>query len=337
MVVTALVRSAARAARCAPEPHQRVARGAARAGAGRPTRRSLCVRAEGHARPPAHVEEVTSTKNPYVKHCVKLRRNATYRADSGTALLTGLAPIRELAAAGLLNIRVLISSGQAATADIPAAQRLQVSDAVMERLAGLEGAGGGASGGVVAAEVELPSPAALADRLRAPPPHGLPSHRLLALDSVQDPGNMGTLLRTACGLGWSGAFLLPGCCDPWNDKALRAARGATFRLPLATGGWDELEAVLGGDAVMLAADVPRAGAGAAPSLRAVAAGSAPVCLVLGSEGQGLSEAGRRRCAAVGVPMLGDMESLNVAAAGAILMHSLGPVGLAGLRGAGSKA
>ncbi|GFR49266.1 hypothetical protein Agub_g11245, partial [Astrephomene gubernaculifera] len=51
-----------------------------------------------------------------------------------------------------------------------------------------------------------------------------PPVRLLVLDGVQDPGNLGTLVRTALAFGWQGVFLLPGCCDPFNDKALRASR-----------------------------------------------------------------------------------------------------------------
>lgn len=53
----------------------------------------------------------------------------------------------------------------------------------------------------------------------------------------------GMLLRTAVALGWQGVFCLPGCCDLFNDKALRAARGAAFRLPYAFGTWDDLHAV----------------------------------------------------------------------------------------------
>ena len=62
----------------------------------------------------------------------------------------------------------------------------------------------------------------------------------------------GTLLRTALALGWGGALLLPGCCDPFNDKALRASRGATFRLPLAPGTCQVLSQV----SIMLACLVP---------------------------------------------------------------------------------
>ena len=54
----------------------------------------------------------------------------------------------------------------------------------------------------------------------------------------------GTLLRTACALGWDAAYMLPGCCDCFNDKAMRAGRGAAFRLPLAGGDWQGLQWVL---------------------------------------------------------------------------------------------
>ena len=67
--------------------------------------------------------------------------------------------------------------------------------------------------------------------------------RLLALEGVQDPGNMGTLLRSAAAFGWDGVHLLAGCCDPFNDKALRASRGAAFKVPLSRGGWTQLQQV----------------------------------------------------------------------------------------------
>ena len=78
---------------------------------------------------------------------------------------------------------------------------------------------------ILVAEVEAP-------RLHLPanpPPAG---YRLLVLDGVQDPGNVGTLLRTALALGWDGAALLPGCAEPFSDKCLRASRAAAFRLPV---------------------------------------------------------------------------------------------------------
>ena len=168
----------------------------------------------------------------------------------------------------------------------------------------------------------------------------------------------GTLLRTALALGWQAAVLLPGCCDPFNDKALRASRGAAFRLPLAQMSlqqWQQLVEDHG--LVPLAAEPDRAasssggggGSGSRGNGKAAAApeqqqrqgaelaggaaatslaelqqhlGQARVCLCLGAEGQGLSEGVRQQCRPVTIPQSGLMESLNVSAAGAILMFAL---------------
>ena len=67
----------------------------------------------------------------------------------------------------------------------------------------------------------------------------------------------GTLLRTACALGWNAAFLLPGCCDCFNDKAMRAGRGAAFRLPIADGDWQDLQRVLQAHSLEAVAAHPR--------------------------------------------------------------------------------
>jgi TrmH family RNA methyltransferase len=136
-------------------------------------------------------------------------------------------------------------------------------------------------------------------------------------------------------------LLLPGCCDPFNEKALRASRGAALRLPLAEGGWQELcDLASDGGLKLVAAEPEGDGAGreqlpqqrqgglrgrgeACGSGRGERAGGAAagggggggVCLVLGTEGQGLSETALRACEPVAVPMVGDMESLNVSVAG----------------------
>ncbi len=138
---------------------------------------------------------------------------------------------------------------------------------------------------------------------------------VLVLDAVQDPGNFGTLVRTAEALGAAGVVVLPGTVDPWNPKSVRAAMGSSFRLPVVEAEWDALEPWLHGlDAVTVASAVGAPPAGPLPRRAA---------LVLGNEGAGVSpETLRRADLTLGIPLRGRAESLNVAAAGAILLHEL---------------
>ncbi len=155
-------------------------------------------------------------------------------------------------------------------------------------------------------------------------------------------GLQGTLLRTAVALGWEACFLLPGCCDPFNDKALKAGRGAAFKLPIAEGDWNELRKVLQKHSMQCYGASPYGeedawGSGTqqqrqSESEKSYESDGVPqerdnesdaVCLVLGSEGQGLSETAMKHSQPVAIPMTGPMESLNVSQAGAILLFALG--------------
>lgn len=139
---------------------------------------------------------------------------------------------------------------------------------------------------------------------------------LLVLDGVQDPGNYGTLIRTAEALGVAGAVALTGTVDSWNPKAIRAAAGSSFRVPVVSSNWDEARERLNARGYrVLASQV-----GGTPIAR-VAGGR--LALVVGNEGAGMSpavaEAADQR---VGIPLRGPAESLNVAAAAAIMLYEL---------------
>ena len=141
--------------------------------------------------------------------------------------------------------------------------------------------------------------------------------RLLVLDAVQDPGNVGTILRTAAALGATATIALPGTVDLWNAKVVRSAMGTLFRHQALAATWDELAAVLDAqDVALWAAD-----AGGEP----VNAASAParLAIAVGNEGAGLSAAVRARAdRVVSLPIAADVESLNVAVAAGILLHEL---------------
>lgn len=145
-----------------------------------------------------------------------------------------------------------------------------------------------------------------------------PGAPLVVLDAVQDPGNVGTIARTALAFGAAGVVALPGTVDLANPKLVRAAAGALFRLPHLHAERESLLDWLRRHGVALWATTMDGEPldGEAPD--------AVVALVLGNEGAGIDEhllaAAARR---IGIPIRAEAESLNVAVAAGILLHHLG--------------
>ena len=143
--------------------------------------------------------------------------------------------------------------------------------------------------------------------------------RLLVLDGIQDPGNVGALLRTAAALDTHAVIAMPGTVDLWNGKVVRSAMGALFHRPAFGADWDALGAFLAERKISLwGAD------GAGDDVAAIAAPPS-LALVMGNEGAGLSERAQALVARrVAIPIARDVESLNVAVAAGILLHQLRP-------------
>lgn len=150
-----------------------------------------------------------------------------------------------------------------------------------------------------------------------------PGRPVLVLDAVQDPGNVGTILRSALGLGAAGVIALKGTAELTSPKVVRGSMGALFRLPAVAGDVDALLAWAGERRVELWA----AAADGAPLEPGGARGHATsVGLVLGNEGAGVSPAleaaATRR---VAIRLAPGAESLNVAIAAAILLREVARV------------
>ena len=145
----------------------------------------------------------------------------------------------------------------------------------------------------------------------------LPAGRFVLLDGVQDPGNAGTLLRSAWAFGLTGAVALDGTVDVWNPKAVRAAAGAGFHLAVARARWEEARDWLGagGRPLFVGADGGR-------DVRAVEV-EGDWALAVGNEGRGpRRELVARARETLSVPMPGGAESLNAAVAGSVLLWEL---------------
>ena len=139
---------------------------------------------------------------------------------------------------------------------------------------------------------------------------------LLVAAGLQDPGNFGTLIRSAEAFGATGLIALPGTVSHWNPKALRASSGSAFRLPVVFATEREMLPLLRANHIQILAATVDSGTEAAEiNLRA------PIALLIGNEGGGLSESLLSAADAhITIPCPGPVESLNAAVAGSVLLY-----------------
>ena len=139
--------------------------------------------------------------------------------------------------------------------------------------------------------------------------------RFLVADGIQDPGNLGTLVRTARAFDLTGVIALDGTVDPWNARVVRASAGSVFRIPVVRAPWREVAAWAVGSQVIVADAVGQDAA--------TLAVTPPWMLVVGNEGAGVRDEIRAVASArAAVPMPGAADSLNAAVAGAIVLYAL---------------
>ena len=252
------------------------------------------------------MDVITSRENPRIKRACALRDSEKQRAAAGLFFAEGPKLCLELArgcrAAELYATAPALAHTPALAALGPAV--VEITQPVAEKLAGTRSTQG------VFALFETPA--------TDPAPLLATARRILALEAVQDPGNVGTLLRSAAAFGFDAVLLGPGCAAPFSPKTLRSSMGAAGRLPL--GHCPDLPAAL---AALRGRGVSCLAAALYHSRPLDEAGTAfpgGVCVVIGSEGQGLSDAAIAACsAAVRIPMTDRVESLNAGVAGSILL------------------
>lgn len=244
------------------------------------------------------IRQLTSLQNPLIKHIVKLRQNRDYRLEHQTLVISGKKLVKEVSV-GVPIKTLFVYDETLIPTGLKAESIFIVTEEIMQKASGLQFPEG------ILAEVAMPKISTLTG-----------FKKIIVLDKVSDPGNFGTILRTALALGWDGAFILEGSCDPFNDKALSAARGATFRLPLGFGNWKELEALIDQNGLLaLVADLDGTPVSKIEK-------HDKLLLVLSHEAHGATEQAVKRCQKVTIPISSKMESLNVSVAAGILMYEL---------------
>lgn len=246
------------------------------------------------------MERITSRKNPLMEHLRRLD-GAAYRRKSGDFLCDSPKLVEEAVRHGVTVTCVVVSEGvdfpEGLGADV---RRVIVPPEVMASVSPLKTPQG------MVAVCKLPV---------ANVPETLPEGRYIVLDGVQDPGNVGTVLRSADAFRCTGAVLLAGCADLYSVKTLRASMGAVFRLPVYTVDAPTLRRLL------TAAGLPLYGAALREDTVDVRCRDLRRCAIaVGSEGRGLSEEVLSLCdETLRIPMSPQCESLNAAAAAAVLL------------------
>lgn len=248
---------------------------------------------------------LTSTSNPKIKLVRSLSRRRA-REEARQFVVEGVRLIEEAVGAGIApalvfytalaqgdrRVRILLEKLCKMTRELH-----EVSDAVMKEIASTQTPQG------ILAVVPFPELTIASD----------PGF-ILILDSVRDPGNLGAILRSARAAGVDSVMLAPGSVDAYNDKVVRAAMGAHFRLPIRSASWEEIAVQLRELKRVYLAD-------AHGELDYKQADwSRPFALIVGGEAEGASEPARKiATAGVRIPMRGDVESLNAAMAATVLM------------------
>ena len=249
------------------------------------------------------MERITSRSNSLIILVRKLRDKSKARRQERLFLCDGVKMLEE-ATRWNAPIRTVILSDDLVDIPVPDGVRcVSVPSDVMKSISPME------------------APQGVLFLVEAPvliPPETLNGSRYLILDGLQDPGNVGTILRSADAFGCDGILLTNHCADPTNPKTVRATMGAIFRTPV----W-EIEAgdilpLIRRSDLTLTATALRSDTVSLPQ-----ADLSRSAVIIGSEGNGVSKALLSQCAAtVRIPMEAKCESLNAAAAAAVVLWEM---------------
>jgi len=250
------------------------------------------------------MESITSRQNPLCTHIRKLASSASYRRQKAEFLCDSPKLLEEILLRNA-DLHTVVCTEDAALPPIPAGVRVvQVPADVMESLSPAKTPQG------------VLSVCGMPDRKL---PERLAGKRYVVLDGVQDPGNVGTILRTADAAGFTGALMSQACADPYSPKVLRATMGSVFRMPIQTvsdlpaalkelnaQGFATLSSQLDGE----------------PFFERGSVGE-KFALIIGNEGNGVSDEVKAAATHhLALPMRGGAESLNAAIAAGIMMYDL---------------
>jgi TrmH family RNA methyltransferase len=250
---------------------------------------------------------ITSSQNPKLKLIRALQGRAKERREAGAFLVEGIRLVEE-AASGNWKVRFALFDETLNERGRSLVEKLKSQGVDVEEVS--------ASLMKSVSDTETPQGILAVLELTQLPIPNNPDF-ILILDQIRDPGNLGTLLRTAAAAGVQAVLLPPETTDAFAPKVVRSGMGAHFRLPIHSLTWDQIkQAIQSAGAQVFLADMDGRSCWET-DLRQ------PVALVIGGEANGASEQARALAnQKISIPMSGDVESLNAGVAGSILMFEV---------------
>lgn len=251
---------------------------------------------------------IESRENPLIKRIVRLSGDRKYRKDMGEMVCEGGKMLGEALASGIkIHDIVVADDADVSTEDLHQAEqngaRLHSCPiSLMQKIS----------------NVKTPQGIVFSCERPLTTLETLQGDRLMVLEHLQDPGNLGTIIRTADAFTIDGIILCEGCVDPTSPKVVRATMGAAFRLPIVTASLQETAAYLKQQSIPLYAT-----ALSEKSIPLTAVDLTRAAVMIGNEGRGIS----KKAAALSdqliiIPMEGRAESLNASVAASIIMYEM---------------
>eukprot|EP00743_Colponemidia_sp_Colp-15_P011085 GILK01012315.1.p1 GENE.GILK01012315.1~~GILK01012315.1.p1 ORF type:complete len:251 (-),score=19.98 GILK01012315.1:45-797(-) len=245
---------------------------------------------------------ITSFRNAIVRHLKESRTDKKYRYEHKSVVVAGrelVAEISEICSPKL----VLATEDAELPSSLLSCETYRAPRAIIDKICAQTNSDG------IVAEFPMPQQA-----------ETLTGSHFLVIDRIADPGNLGSILRTATAFNWNGIFFLPETVDPFNDKVLRASRGALFKTKFTMTTWDAIQTF------KTQRNLPAYTAHIKGKPISKVSCQTGCLLVLSHERTGPSSDAFEFGDFVNIPMSGKMESLNVSSAGSILLHHFRPAG-----------
>ena len=255
------------------------------------------------------MRRIESKDNPLIRRLSRLAGERKFRRTQGEMVCEGEKMLREALTSGVAVREVVVGETRQfdpdllARAEAQGARLTEVPESLLARLSNVE-----TPQGLV---FVCDQPVFTLERLSQ-------ARRLLVLDGLQDPGNLGTILRTADAFALDGIVLCEGCVDPVSPQVVRATMGAIFRIPIVMAKLEETAQWLAQRDIPLYATALRE-----DSVPLTAVSLQRAAVIIGNEGRGVSERGLALSEKqLIIPMAGRAESLNASIAASIVMYEM---------------